>query len=82
MTDDDKRPRLIVIEGGAPDEPGITEERAILMCMRTEGSDAQAEIVRIVQAWRQGRLLPPAEAPVLSDLLDDYVDDDGNPDGA
>ena len=80
MTDGGKRPNLQVIEDDRPEVEGwLSEAQAILLCMLTDegrAADARDEITKIVMAWRRGWLLPPGEAPLLSDVLAEFDDPD------
>jgi len=49
----------------------ITEARMLLLTMKAETKPAAAardEMVKIVEAWKRGRLLPKSEAPMLHKL--------------
>lgn len=49
----------------------INEAQMLLLAMRADTDAAQrtrAEIIDIVKAWKRGRLLPKAEAPMLQRL--------------
>jgi len=49
----------------------INEAQMLLLTMKADteaGQRARAEIIAVVKAWKRGRLLPKAEAPMLQTL--------------
>jgi hypothetical protein len=54
-------------------EDMLKEAQMLLLCMRANAKDkqaeaARAEIINIVKAWRRGQLLSKSEAPILMGL--------------
>lgn len=50
----------------------LTEEQALLICMRSDAPRAKeirAEIIAVFQAWRHGHLVPKNTAPVTLDAI-------------
>jgi hypothetical protein len=56
----------------------LTEAQCLLICMFADGNEAKnaeamrKDMVKVLMAWRRGKLLPRWEVPTLAGLLDDF----------